>query len=81
MSKRGRPISITGPIAELASKVGGVDKLAARVSVAPRTIRYWARKDRIPSGPAQKLLLQIGSEHGVALDFDRLIQGKNVLLD
>jgi len=68
MAKMGRPTTITGPIAELADKVGGVKALAAQVNVDPRTIRYWASKNRNPSGPARRLLLQISEQHGVKLD-------------
>ncbi len=68
MAKMGRPTSITGPIAALADKVGGVKALAAKVNVDPRTIRYWASKNRNPSGPAQRLLLQISEQYGVKLD-------------
>ena len=68
MAKMGRPSNISGSIAELANKMGGVRELAAQVSVDPRTVRYWASKSRNPSGPAKRLLLLLGEIHGVELD-------------
>ncbi len=43
--------------------------MAAQVKVDPRTIHYWASRNRTPSGPDQMLLLQIGEPYGVRLDF------------
>jgi hypothetical protein len=68
MTKTGRHNQVNGPIAELATKVGGIDILASKIRVVPRTIRYWIKQDRKPSGPAQTLLQQLGAEYGVVMD-------------
>jgi hypothetical protein len=65
MPRIGRPSTLTGPIAELAEKLGGVRFLAAELNVDTRTVRYWARNDRKPSGPARKLLENLSSIHGI----------------
>lgn len=70
MKKMGRPQTITGPIAELALKLGGVAALANQVKVSPRTVRYWAKKEKVPSGPAQTLLELLGEKHGVLVSFN-----------
>ncbi len=65
MPKRGRPSTLTGSIAELATIVGGIQALASQLDVNVRTIRYWANNGRTPSGPARKLLEHIAAVHGI----------------
>lgn len=66
--KTGRPIRINGPIDELAVKVGSVQSLANEIGVDVRTVRYWAKTGRNPSGPARKLLMLVAESHGVKLE-------------
>ena len=66
-SKRGRPINISGPIGELASKIGGVETLASHMDVSERTIRHWASKTRNPSGPSRKILMQLAESYSVRI--------------
>jgi ADP-ribose pyrophosphatase YjhB (NUDIX family) len=65
LGKVGRPISLPGPIGELAKKVGGVGHLAEELGVAPRTIRRWATGGVIPKLPL-KMLNQLFKRHAIA---------------
>ncbi|HWQ08274.1 MAG TPA: hypothetical protein VN436_04180 [Holophaga sp.] len=51
--KMGRPITLPGIFGDLARAVGGVGALAGILGVAPRTIHGWAKRGRIPRGPAR----------------------------
>ncbi len=65
----GKPIQMTGPVADIAKAVGGVDKLAELVGVDRRTVGRWADGSRSPSGPAKKILGQVAAKHGLPPPF------------
>jgi hypothetical protein len=54
--KPGRPITLPGPLGDLARKVGGVGVLARQIGVDPRTVRAWATGRQTPSITAQNLI-------------------------
>ena len=62
----GRPIHESAPIGRLAVAMGGVTALAEALGVSVRTIRYWARGEKQPGGPALKLLAALFKKHGIS---------------
>lgn len=62
--KMGHPITLPGPIGELAKKIGGVGILANEVGVSTRTLSRWA-KVGITSKMGMKLLVQLCNCHQV----------------
>jgi hypothetical protein len=64
MAKIGRPITLPGPIGELAHKVGGVAQLSDSLGVHVRTVRRWAHGGPILPMP-QKMLLMLFEKHEV----------------
>lgn len=67
MTKRGRPITTTGPLADLARAYpGGVQGLAEKLQVARVTLGKWRRKC-VPRGPARELLAQLMHTHEITV--------------
>ncbi len=65
-SGAGRPITLPGPIGNLARKMCGVQVLCDRLGgVAPSTVRRWANGEIQPQGPARLLLDQLLAEHRI----------------
>lgn len=62
--KMGHPITLPGPIGELAKKIGGVGILANEVGVSTRTLFRWA-KVGITSKMGMKLLVQLCNCHQI----------------
>jgi hypothetical protein len=70
LPKRGRPITLGAPWGELARAVGGVDVLARKIGVAPRTIRNWALGTNRCRGPALAAVRRLLAKHKISHDFD-----------
>ena len=61
----GRPVDDSTPIGKLAVAMGGVQALADAMGVSVRTVRYWARGEKPPGGPAVKLLAALFKKHKI----------------
>lgn len=65
----GRPLKWTGPIGDLARKIGRLE-LARRLGVTPRTLQTWAKKweatKRLPSGPPEIVIRHLCIAHGIS---------------
>ena len=57
--KIGKPIQLSGPMAELAHHFGSVTALAEALGVTLRTIQRWDNGDLNPRAPARKLMAVI----------------------
>ncbi len=65
----GRPIELTGPLGELAERMGGVNQLADAIGVTPRAIQRWHNGERQPSKTTCRLLAIIAKQHKVKPPF------------
>ncbi len=61
----GRPVSLPGPLGDLARAVGGVAALGALLAVSPRTIRQWAHGERALRGPALLAVVALCKKHKI----------------
>ena len=61
----GRPITMSGPLGDLARAMGGLKALGRAIHASPRTIRAWAAKGRIPFGPAEMLIAALCRNHNI----------------
>ena len=62
---RGRPLALRGPIGELARVLGGLESLAERLAVSPRTVRRWAAGERALRGPARLAIEALLKRHKI----------------
>jgi len=66
MNKPGRPMTIEGPLAELAAAVGGVNAAAGLLGCDRGVFRCWANGKRNPSSAALVAIRMVLTQHGIS---------------